>query len=79
MTLWGNDEGYIEKYMSQMDGYYAMGDEGVIDDRGYLHIMSRSDDVINVAAHRLDTGRLEESVNKHTDVVESAVVGLDDP
>ena len=48
-----------------MDGYYQFGDEGIIDDRGYLHIMSRTDDVINVAAHRLDTGSLEESINKH--------------
>ena len=78
MTLWKNDEGYVEKYMTENPGYYAMGDEGLIDERGYVHVLSRIDDVINVAGHRLDTGRLEEAINKHSEIVESAVIGLDD-
>jgi len=78
MTIWGNDQTYIDKYLTDVPGYYLSGDEGIIDKRGYLQILSRIDDVINVAGHRLDTGRLEESINKHAEVVESAVVGLND-
>ena len=78
LTLWGNDKGFVEKYLSEKPGYYSFGDEGLIDERGYLHIMSRTDDVINVAGHRLDTGRIEESVNLHPDIVENAVVGFND-
>ena len=78
MTLWKNDEGYVQKYMVDNPGYYGMGDEGMIDERGYVHVLSRIDDVINVAGHRLDTGRLEEAINKHPEIVESAVIGLDD-
>lgn len=78
MTIWGNDERYVDTYLSENPGYYVMGDEGMIDSRGYLHILSRIDDVINVAGHRLDTGRLEEAINYHKDVAESAVVGLND-
>jgi propionyl-CoA synthetase len=79
MTIWGNDQTYIDKYLVDVPGYYLSGDEGIIDKRGYLTILSRIDDVINVAGHRLDTGRLEESVNRHEEIVESAVVGLNDP
>lgn len=64
--------------MTEFPGYYSFGDEGVVDDRGFLSIMSRTDDVINVAGHRLDTGRLEEAINMHGWVVESAVVGFND-
>lgn len=78
LTLWGNDQGYIDKYMTEVPGYFNTGDEGMIDERGYIHILSRMDDVINVAGHRLDTGRLEEPIGKHAEVVENAVVGLDD-
>jgi len=77
-TLWGSDEKFIEKYLTEFPGYYSFGDEGVVDERGFLSIMSRTDDVINVAGHRLDTGRLEEAINKHSWVVESAVVGFND-
>jgi len=75
LTLWGNDEAFIEKYLAETPGYYTTGDAGMIDAKGYLHIMTRMDDVINTAGHRISTGRLEEVVNSHDLVVESAVVG----
>lgn len=75
LTLWGNDEAFIQKYLSDTPGYYTTGDAGMLDENGYLHIMTRVDDVINTAGHRLSTGRLEEVINDHNDVVESAVVG----
>ena len=75
LTLWGNDQAFIEKYLSDTPGYYTTGDAGVIDSKGYLHIMTRMDDVINTAGHRISTGRLEEVINDHDSVVESAVVG----
>ena len=75
LTLWGNDAAFIEKYLADTPGYYTTGDAGVIDAKGYLHIMTRMDDVINTAGHRISTGRLEEVVNNHDLVVESAVVG----
>ena len=79
LTLWGNDEAFIKKYLSETPGYYTTGDAGVVDERGYVHIMTRVDDVINTAGHRISTGRLEEVVNDHPSVVESAVVGYNDP
>ena len=78
LTLWGNDEAFIKKYLSETPGYYTTGDAGVVDERGYVHIMTRVDDVINTAGHRISTGRLEEVVNDHPSVVESAVVGYND-
>lgn len=75
LTLWGNDQAFIEKYLTETPGYYTTGDAGMIDENGYLHIMTRVDDVINTAGHRLSTGRLEEVINDHPSVVESAVVG----
>ncbi len=78
LTLWGNDDAFIQKYLAEHPGYYTTGDAGVIDERGYLHIMTRVDDVINTCGHRISTGRLEEVINEHPDVVESAVVGFDD-
>lgn len=77
-TLWGNDQAFITKYLSDTPGYYTTGDAGLIDENGYLHIMTRVDDVINTAGHRLSTGRLEEVINEHPSVVESAVVGHND-
>lgn len=77
-TLWGNDEAFIKKYLAETPGYYTTGDAGMIDARGYLHIMTRVDDVINTAGHRISTGRLEEVINDHEMVVESAVVGFND-
>ena len=78
LSLWGNDEVFIEKYLTETPGYYTTGDAGVKDSQGYVHIMTRVDDVINTAGHRISTGRLEEVVNEHPDVVESAVVAYND-
>ena len=75
LTLWGNDKAFIEKYLAETPGYYTTGDAGIIDANGYVHIMTRTDDVINTAGHRISTGRLEEVVNEHDSVVESAVIG----
>ena len=75
LTLWGNDQAFIEKYLAETPGYYTTGDAGIIDSKGYVHIMTRMDDVINTAGHRISTGRLEEVINEHDSVVESAVVG----
>ena len=76
LTLWGNDQAFINKYLSETPGYYTTGDAGIFDEKGYFHIMTRTDDVINTAGHRISTGRLEEVINNHPDVVESAVVGF---
>lgn len=78
LSLWGNDQVFIEKYLTETPGYYTTGDAGVKDSQGYVHIMTRVDDVINTAGHRISTGRLEEVVNEHPDVVESAVVAYND-
>ena len=59
LTLWGNDKGFIEKYL-KYEGYYMTGDAGYFDDDGYLHVMTRLDDVINTAGHRLSTAQMEE-------------------
>lgn len=77
-TLWNAPQRYKEAYLSQFDGYYSTGDAGYFDEDGYLHVMTRTDDVINVAGHRLSTGAIEEVIAAHTDVAECAVVGLDD-
>lgn len=79
LSLWGNDEAFIKKYLAETPGYYTTGDAGVRDENGYVHIMTRVDDVINTAGHRISTGRLEEVVNENSSVVESAVVGFVDP
>lgn len=77
-TLWQNDQKYRESYTDIFDGYYFTGDGGYYDDDGYLYIMGRIDDVINVAGHRLSTGAMEEVIAKHPDVAECAVVGVAD-
>ena len=77
-TLWQNDERYVESYLSQIEGYYLTGDAGFKDEDGYLWIMSRIDDIINVAGHRLSTGGMEEVLANHTDVAECAVIGVAD-
>ena len=76
--LWDNDKGYIEKYLNDPPGYYMTGDAGYFDKDGYLYIMTRTDDVMNVAGHRLSAGRIEEVICEHADVAECAVVGRDD-
>ncbi|MGD2129559.1 MAG: propionyl-CoA synthetase [Lysobacterales bacterium] len=77
-TLWGNRQRYFDTYLSRFDGYYLTGDAGVMDEDGYLWVMSRIDDVINVAGHRLSTGALEEALATHPDVAECAVIGVED-
>ena len=77
-TLWNADQRYKENYMSNYDGYYQTYDAGHIDDDGYIWIMSRTDDIINVAGHRLSTGAIEEVLAEHKDVAECAVIGIAD-
>ncbi|MFP4477054.1 MAG: propionyl-CoA synthetase [Desulfatibacillaceae bacterium] len=77
-TLWQNDEGFIRSYLSQFPGYYSTGDAGYIDEDGYIFVMTRTDDIINVAGHRLSTGAMEEVLSSHQDVAECAVVGVED-
>lgn len=77
-TLWNNDEGYILSYLSRYDGYYLTADAGFKDADGYISIMSRIDDIINVAGHRLSTGGMEEVLADHPDVAECAVIGVAD-
>jgi propionyl-CoA synthetase len=77
-TLWNNEEGYRGTYLSTYPGYYLTADAGYRDDDGYLWIMSRTDDVINVAGHRLSTGTMEEVLSAHPDVAECAVIGVAD-
>lgn len=78
-TLWGNDDGYRASYLEAYPGYYQTADAGHKDEDGYLWIMGRTDDIINVAGHRLSTGALEEVLAAHADVAECAVVGAADP
>ncbi|SOH94121.1 propionyl-CoA synthetase [Monaibacterium marinum] len=77
-TLWNADERYKKSYLSTFPGYYETGDAGMIDEDGYLYIMARTDDVINVAGHRLSTGAMEEILAGHPDVAECAVIGAAD-
>ncbi len=76
--LWNAEERYRKSYLAHFPGYYETGDAGMIDADGYLYIMARTDDVINVAGHRLSTGALEEVLASHRDVAECAVVGIPD-
>ncbi|MGR3507096.1 MAG: propionate-CoA ligase PrpE [Paracoccaceae bacterium] len=77
-TLWNAEDRYRKSYLSHFPGYYETGDAGMIDDDGYLYIMARTDDVINVAGHRLSTGAMEEILAGHPDVAECAVIGVTD-
>lgn len=77
-TLWNNDNGYLSSYLNEYPGYYRTADAGFIDCDGYIWIMSRTDDIINVAGHRLSTGGMEEVLASHPDVAECAVVGVAD-
>jgi len=78
-TLWNDDARFVSSYMSAFEGYYLTGDGGRIDDDGYVYVMGRTDDVINVAGHRLSTGGMEEVLASHPDVAECAVIGVADP
>jgi propionyl-CoA synthetase len=77
-TLWHDDERFVRSYLSPYPGYYFTGDGGYIDEDGYVFIMGRVDDVINVAGHRLSTGRMEEVIAQHPSVAECAVLGVAD-
>jgi len=77
-TLWQADERFQQSYLSAYPGYYQTADAGLIDADGYIHVMTRTDDIINVAAHRLSTGEIEEVVAAHPDVAECAVMGVAD-
>ena len=77
-TLWGNQQRFYDAYLSRFEGYYLTGDAGVMDEEGYLWVMSRIDDVINVAGHRLSTGALEEALASNAYVAECAVIGVED-
>ena len=77
-TLWQNDEGYERSYLQEFPGSYTTGDAGHFDADGYLYVMGRTDDIINVAGHRLSTGAMEEVLAGHPDVAECAVIGVAD-
>jgi propionyl-CoA synthetase len=78
-TLWNDDERYVSSYLSAYPGHYLTGDGGRFDEDGYLYVMGRTDDVINVAGHRLSTGAMEEVLAGHPAVAECAVIGVADP
>ena len=77
-TLWNAEDRYVKAYFSRYPGYYETGDAGYIDANGYVFVMARTDDVINVAGHRLSTGAMEEVLADHPDVAECAVIGIAD-
>jgi propionyl-CoA synthetase len=77
-TLWKADDRYRKSYLDRFPGYYETADAGMIDEGGYIYVMSRTDDIINVAGHRLSTGAMEEVLASHPDVAECAVIGVAD-
>ncbi len=77
-TLWRNEKRFVESYMTTFPGYYETSDGGYIDEEGYVYVMGRMDDVINIAGHRLSTGSMEEVIATHPDIAECAVIGTDD-
>jgi propionyl-CoA synthetase len=78
VTLWNDDERFVSSYLSTFDGYYLTGDGGYVDEDGYVYVMGRTDDVINVAGHRLSTGSMEAVVAGHPAVAECCVIGVHD-
>jgi propionyl-CoA synthetase len=76
--LWQADDRFVQSYLATYPGYYQTGDAGFIDSDGYIQVMTRTDDIINVAAHRLSTGEMEEVLAAHPDVAECAVMGVAD-
>jgi propionyl-CoA synthetase len=78
-TLWGDDQRFVDSYLSAFPGYYATGDSGHVDEDGYVYVMGRTDDVINVSGHRLSTGAMEQVLASHPAVAECAVIGVGDP
>ena len=77
-TLWNADERFQQSYLTTFPGYYETGDAGYLDEDGYVYVMARTDDIINVAGHRLSTGAMEEVLASHPDVAECAVIGAAD-
>ena len=77
-TLWSADQRFRQAYLDEFPGYYKTADAGIVDDDGYLFVMARTDDIINVAGHRLSTGAMEEVLAEHPDVAECAVIGIAD-
>ena len=77
-TLWNDDDRYVRSYLTAFDGFYLTGDGGHVDEDGYVYVMGRTDDVINVAGHRLSTGGMEEALASHPAVAECAVIGVAD-
>jgi propionyl-CoA synthetase len=77
-TLWNADARFRKSYLDEYPGYYQTGDAGFLDEDGYVHVMGRTDDIINVAGHRLSTGAMEEVLASHPDVAECAVIGVAD-
>src|SRR6188508_1700767 len=77
-TLWNQDERMVESYLAEFPGYYKTADAGYVDADGYVYVMGRTDDIINVAGHRLSTGGMEEVLAGHKDVAECAVLGIKD-
>ena len=77
-TLWQADDTFVRSYLTTFPGFYQTGDAGSIDADRYIHVMTRTDDIINVAAHRLSTGEIEEVLAAHPDVAECAVIGVAD-
>jgi propionyl-CoA synthetase len=78
-TVWGDDQRFIDSYLSAFDGYYLTGDGGYLDADGYLFVLGRTDDVMNVAGHRLSSGQIEAALASHPAVAECAVIGVHDP
>jgi len=76
--VWGDDQRYVESYLTAYPGYYSTGDGGYLDDDGYLFVLGRTDDVMNVAGHRLSSGQLEAALAGHPAVAECAVIGVED-
>jgi propionyl-CoA synthetase len=78
-TIWGDDQRFVDSYLSAHDGYYLSGDGGYVDADGYLFVLGRTDDVMNVAGHRLSSGQIEAAIASHPAVAECAVIGVHDP
>jgi len=78
MTLWRNEERFVKGYMERFPGFYSMEDGGFKDADGYVHVLGRTDDIINCAGHRLSSGQLEQALTRHSAVAEAAVVGAKD-
>lgn len=78
LTILNNDDKYVQKYFSTLNGHYNTGDAGYKDEDGYYYVMSREDDVINTAGHRLSTGQMEEILMKHPQIAEAIVIGVID-